>query len=51
MNLLGSDVVLDNLVLEHAELHVLHRQFGEFHRVLEPRDGHRPDDPVDRLLV
>ena len=48
---LGGDVVLDHLVLEHAEVGLLHRQLGELDGVLEPGDDHRPDDPVDRLLV
>ena len=48
---LGGDVVLDDLVLEHAEAGLLHRELGEVDRVLEAGDDHRPDDAVDRLLV
>ena len=48
---LGGDVVLDHLVLEHAEAGLLHRQPRELDGVLQPCDDERPDDPVDGLLV
>ena len=48
---LGRDVVLDHLVLEHAEARLLHGQLGEVDRVLQAGDDHRPHDAVDRLLV
>ena len=48
---LGRDVVLDDLVLEDAEAGLLHGELGEVDRVLQAGDDHRPDDPVDRLLV
>ena len=48
---LGGDVVLDHLVLEHAEAGVLHRQARELDRVLEAGDHERVDDPVDASLV
>ena len=48
---LGGDVVLEHLVLEHAELGFLHRQLRQLDGVLEARHRHRPDDPIDGLLV
>ena len=48
---LGGDVVLDHLVLEHAEAGLLERELGELDGGLEPGDDHRADDPVDLRLV
>ena len=48
---LGRDVVLDDLVLEHAEAGLLHRELGELDGVPQAGHDHRPDDPVDLLLV
>ena len=48
---LGGDVVLDHLVLEHAEAGLLHRQLGQLDGVLEAGHRHRPHDPVNGLLV
>ena len=48
---LGGDVVLDDLVLEHAEAGLLHGELRELDRRPQAGDGHRPDDAVDRLLV
>ena len=48
---LGGHVVLDDLVLEHAEARLLDGQRGELGRCLESRHRHRPHDAVDLLLV
>ena len=48
---LGGDVVLEDLVLEHAEVGFLHRELGQLDRVLETGDGHRPNDSIDGLLI
>ncbi len=49
---LGGHVVLDHLVLEHAEAGLLERQLGQLDGGLQPGDHHRADDPIDvRLLV
>ncbi len=48
---LGGDEVLDDLVLEHPEVGLLHRQRGQLEGVLETGHDHGPDDPVDGLLI
>jgi hypothetical protein len=48
---LGRDVVLDDLVLEHAEAGLLHRELGELDRAAKAGDDHRPHDAVDLLLA
>jgi hypothetical protein len=48
---LGRDVVLDDLVLEEAEVRLLHHQASELDRVLDTRDRERADDTVDSGVV
>jgi hypothetical protein len=48
---LGSDEVLDDLVLDHAEVGLLHRHEGELGGGVQPGLDHRQNNAVNRLLV